>query len=329
MNKLMTNEQTQILSENTIDKLNLVNNYVQFGRRKCLVKGKINCRGSNLYALECEIALTGYDGLCPQCRDVHMHSSTFFRDSLKTSPFVSLMSKRTFDESKSPPSPLSPGQQKRVRFLVDNNNDLSIDEHQSSILFRQGNIGGRTGNISGFDEMENSRRITSNLLFSNTSSPYDFGLMTQTGGSIDQPIDNVNVSNDNFTFIQTTQRTNLANESGNDGTWLTVFGYRTNAEAQILIDEFSRFGIIEKYVIVDTSNIFHVKFATHLQAQRALRKHGHVFGQIMVGVRYCTDKDIIGLKPQSNVNVYLENPFLIRHRHHLGILPSAPLTVQN
>ncbi len=26
---------------------------------------------------------------------------------------------------KSPPSPLSPGQQKRVRFLVDNNNDQS------------------------------------------------------------------------------------------------------------------------------------------------------------------------------------------------------------
>ncbi|CAF4687484.1 unnamed protein product [Rotaria sp. Silwood1] len=215
-----------------------------------------------------------------------MHSSTFFRDGLKTSPFVSLMSKHTFDEPKSPPSPLSPGQQKRVRFLVDNNNDLSIDEHQSSILFRQGNIGGRTGNISGFDEMENSRRITSNLLFGNTSSSYDFGLMTQTAG-MDQPIGNSNVTNDNFTFIQATQRTNLANESGNDGTWLTVFGYRTNTDARTLIDEFSRFGIIEKYV------------------------------------------DIIGLKPQSNVNVYLENPFLIRNRHRLGILPSAPLTVQN
>jgi hypothetical protein len=42
--------------------------------------------------------------------------------------------------------------------------------------------------------------------------------------------------------------------------------------------------------IVDESNIFHVKFETRLQAQRALRKHGHVFGQIMIGVRYCTDK---------------------------------------
>ncbi len=42
--------------------------------------------------------------------------------------------------------------------------------------------------------------------------------------------------------------------------------------------------------IVDGSNIFHVKFETRLQAQRALKKHGHVFGQIMIGVRYCTDK---------------------------------------
>jgi hypothetical protein len=42
--------------------------------------------------------------------------------------------------------------------------------------------------------------------------------------------------------------------------------------------------------IVDESNIFHLKFETRLQAQRALRKHGHIFGQIMIGVRYCTDK---------------------------------------
>jgi len=236
------------------------------------------------------------------------------------------MSKRTFDEPKSPPSPLSPGQQKRVRFLVDNN-DQSIDDHQSSILFRQGGIGARTGTMSGFDEVENSRRITSNFLFGNTSSSYDFGLMAQAG--IDQSVDNANVSNNNFTFIQATQRTNLANETGNDGTWLTVFGFRTSADVRTLIDEFSRFGVIEKYVTVDGSNIFHVKFETRLQAQRALRKHGHVFGQIMIGVCYCTDKDVIGLKPQSNTNVYLDNPFLIRPRHRLGMLPSAPLTVQN
>ncbi|CAF2689710.1 unnamed protein product [Rotaria sp. Silwood2] len=64
----------------------------------------------------------------------------------------------------------------------------------------------------------------------------------------------------------------LTNESGNDDTWLTVFGFRANADAQILIDDFSRFGVIEKYVIVDESNIFHIKFEAHLQAQHALKK---------------------------------------------------------
>ena len=97
------------------------------------------------------------------------------------------------------------------------------------------------------------------------------------------------------------------NESGNDGTWLTIFGFRTHADARIVIDEFSRTSVIEKYVvrrtyhlsnfshssifkIVDESNLCHIKFETRLQAQRALRKHGHVFGQIMIGIRYCTDK---------------------------------------
>ncbi|CAF1320449.1 unnamed protein product [Rotaria sordida] len=121
----------------------------------------------------------------------------------------------------------------------------------------------------------------------------------------------------------------LANESGNDGTWLTVFGFCTNADAQILIDEFSLFGVIEKYVIVDESNIFHIKFETHLQAQCALKKRGHVFSQIIIGVRHCTDRDVIALKPQSNANVYIENSFLTRHRYRPGILSSAPLTVQN
>ena len=81
---------------------------------------------------------------------------------------------------------------------------MIVDDQHSSILFRQGGIGARSGNMSAFDEMENSRRITSNFLFGNTSSSYDFGLMAQTG--IDQSVDNANVSNNNFTFIQATQR---------------------------------------------------------------------------------------------------------------------------
>jgi hypothetical protein len=33
-----------------------------------------------------------------------------------------------------------------------------------------------------------------------------------------------------------------------------------------------------------------MKFATRLQAQRVLKRHGHIFGEIMIGIRYCTDK---------------------------------------
>lgn len=239
------------------------------------------------------------------------------------------MSKRTFDEPKSPPLPsISPGQQKRVRFLVDNNNDLSsMADHQPSILFRQDNLGTSGTMSGGFEEMENSRRITSNFLFGNTTLSYDFGLMNPM--AMDQQTEQIDFSNNNITFVQSNQRTNLVNESGNDGTWLTIFGFRTHADALRLIDEFSRTGVIEKYVIVEESNLCHIKFETRLQAQRALRKHGHIFGQIMIGIRYCTDKDIIGLKPLSNTNVYLENPFLIRPRHRLGTLHSMPLSVQN
>ena len=82
---------------------------------------------------------------------------------------------------------------------------IVVDDQSSSILFRQGGIGARTGNISALDDMENTRRITSNFLFGNTSSSYDFGLMAQTG--MDQSVDSANISTNNFTFIQANQRT--------------------------------------------------------------------------------------------------------------------------
>lgn len=126
---------------------------------------------------------------------------------------------------KSPPIPsISPGQQKRVRFLMDNNNDSSckcwirktdkillftslsaLGDHQPSILFRQDSLTTQTGIPSAFDEMENSRRITSNFLFGNTTLPYDFGLVTQMG--IDQPTENPDLANNNFTFVHANQRT--------------------------------------------------------------------------------------------------------------------------
>ena len=49
-------------------------------------------------------------------------------------------------------------------------------------------------------------------------------------------------------------RFSLVNESGNDGTWLTIFGFRTQADARLLIDDFSRTGVIEKSVVRSTSD---------------------------------------------------------------------------
>jgi len=72
VDKLMTNEQTQISSENNTTKLNLVNSYVQLGHQKYLVKAKVFCGNEYLYALECEMPLTGYDGLCPNCQTAHV-----------------------------------------------------------------------------------------------------------------------------------------------------------------------------------------------------------------------------------------------------------------
>ena len=66
-------------------------------------------------------------------------------------------------------------------------------------------MGARPGVGHGFDEIENSRRIATNFLFGNTTSPYDFGLMTQVG--MEQSLDTTTGSNNNFTFIQANQRT--------------------------------------------------------------------------------------------------------------------------
>jgi hypothetical protein len=41
----------------------------------------------------------------------------------------------------------------------------------------------------------------------------------------------------------------LINESGNDGTWLTIFGFRTPTDIRLLIDEFTRSSVIEKHVV--------------------------------------------------------------------------------
>jgi hypothetical protein len=83
--------------------------------------------------------------------------------------------------------------------------------------------------------------------------------------AMDQSEDATEIVNPNLTFVHTNQRTkydgenvgadhlrlscSLINESGNDGTWLTVFGLRAHADALTLIDTFSELGVIEKYLV--------------------------------------------------------------------------------
>ena len=72
VNKLMQIEQTQIPSENTTAQFDLINTYVQLGHQKILIKEKISCRDQDLYAVESEAPVKGYDGLCPRCHTAHV-----------------------------------------------------------------------------------------------------------------------------------------------------------------------------------------------------------------------------------------------------------------
>jgi DNA repair exonuclease SbcCD ATPase subunit len=72
VNQLMRNEQIQIPSENAAAESELVNTYVQFGSQKVLIKGRVFCRGRDLYALESAVSLKVYDGLCQLCGMAHM-----------------------------------------------------------------------------------------------------------------------------------------------------------------------------------------------------------------------------------------------------------------
>ena len=87
----------------------------------------------------------------------------------------------------------------------------AMADHQPSILFRQDNLGTSGTMSGGFEEMENSRRITSNFLFGNTTLSYDFGLMNPM--AMDQQTEQIDFSNNNITFVQSNQRTKYNSKS--------------------------------------------------------------------------------------------------------------------
>ena len=52
--------------------MNLVGETIQIGTLNCCVKGRVPCGGEWLYALESDMPMTLYDGLCPKCLRNHV-----------------------------------------------------------------------------------------------------------------------------------------------------------------------------------------------------------------------------------------------------------------
>ncbi|KAL3315457.1 Nucleoporin nup35 [Cichlidogyrus casuarinus] len=87
---------------------------------------------------------------------------------------------------------------------------------------------------------------------------------------------------------------NDISEAGNDfEKWVTVFGFPLSKSAFVL-QEFSKFGIIDRHVTTNNGNWIHLKYRTHIQTQTALSKNGRILGDnIMIGVRPCEDQSIM------------------------------------
>ncbi|CAF1358165.1 unnamed protein product [Rotaria sordida] len=63
------NQPTTGTNPNTDD---MIGKPVQFGKDLCIIKGYVQCQGQELFALESERSITGYDGRCPKCNKQHV-----------------------------------------------------------------------------------------------------------------------------------------------------------------------------------------------------------------------------------------------------------------
>ncbi len=71
----LTNQVNNLLITKPIEptnESNLVGTSIHMGGLQYLVKARIHCNKTDLYALESEKALIGYNGLCPQCNQAHV-----------------------------------------------------------------------------------------------------------------------------------------------------------------------------------------------------------------------------------------------------------------
>ena len=54
------------------DQMDLVGQIIQIDKLNCYVKGRISCSGEEMYVLESDKPMMGFDGLCPKCRRNHV-----------------------------------------------------------------------------------------------------------------------------------------------------------------------------------------------------------------------------------------------------------------
>ena len=60
-----------------IARMDLTGHEILIDKQMCFVRTKVYCRGDDLYALESNKSMTGYNGRCPRCDKSH----TYFSDS--------------------------------------------------------------------------------------------------------------------------------------------------------------------------------------------------------------------------------------------------------
>ncbi|BFZ15713.1 hypothetical protein BsWGS_18751 [Bradybaena similaris] len=114
-----------------------------------------------------------------------------------------------------------------------------------------------------------------------------------------------------------------------DETWITVFGFPPGATSFIL-QQFSQYGTILKYVIPSECNWMHIHYLSKLQAKKAISKDGKIFGGCLkIGVTQCIEKRVMEDKenvfssPVMNMNSSIRSPSDLNQS---SLTPIRPLT---
>lgn len=81
--------------------------------------------------------------------------------------------------------------------------------------------------------------------------------------------------------LEATRAPTIYSPSGTlEDSWVTVFGFPLSATSYVL-QQFKAYGDVLQYEIGD-NNWIHIQYATKLQAQRALSRNGHLYGDSLL-----------------------------------------------